>query len=82
MSFLIISINVVMVLLVIGIGGGIMPAKSFSGAVVVLHKIVGITLPTPEKERIVAVIWIASALIIADGTLFLMVLLTRSVFKG
>jgi len=74
--------NVVLVILAIVIAAGILPAKTFSGAVTVLHKTIGITLPSPEKERTVAVIWIASMLLIGDGMLLLLFLLTGPVAKG
>ena len=82
MFFVIIAINVVMVLFALGIASGILPAKVFSGAVTVLHKTVGITLPTPDKERTVAVIWVGSMIAIGDGILVLLVALTGAVFKG
>ncbi|HWZ82561.1 MAG TPA: hypothetical protein VNW47_08055 [Terriglobales bacterium] len=82
MFFLILTINVVMVLFALGIGSGILPSKVFSGAVTVLHKTVGITLPTADKERTVAVIWLGSMIVIGDGILFLLVALTGAVFKG
>jgi hypothetical protein len=47
-----------------------------------LHKTIGITLPSPEKERMVAVIWIASMIVIGDGMLFLLLFLTSAVVKG
>lgn len=75
----IVTINVLIVLLALGIASGILPAKVFSGAVTVLHKTVGITLPTPDNERTVSVIWIASLLIIGDGILFLLFFFARSV---
>jgi hypothetical protein len=62
-----IAINIVMVLLALGIGGGIFPARVFSGMIGVLHKTIGITLPSPEQERMVAAIWIASMIVIGDG---------------
>jgi hypothetical protein len=74
--------NTLMVLLVVGIAAGILPAKIFSTAITVLHKTVGISLPTPDKERVVAVIWLASALLIGDGTLFLLLVLAHSVAGG
>ena len=77
-----IAINVVMVLLALGIGSGIFPAKLFSGMIGVLHKTIGITLPSPEQERMVAVIWIASMIVIGDGMLFLLLFLTGAVVKG
>jgi hypothetical protein len=78
----IVAINVVLVVLAIVIATGILPAKAFSGAVTVLHKTIGITLPSAEKERTVAVIWIASMLLIGDGMLLLLVDLTGSLTKG
>ena len=78
----VIAINVVLVLFALGVAGGVVPAKIFGGMVGVLHKTIGITLPSSEKERMVAVIWIASMIVIGDGMLFLLVFLTRSVVKG
>ena len=78
----ILTANVVLMVLAIGIATGILPAKTFSGAVTVLHKTIGITLPSPEKERTVAVIWIASMLLIGDGMLLLLFLLTGNTTKG
>lgn len=75
----VLAANIAMVLLALGIGSGIVPAKVFSGAVTVLHKTVGITLPSPDKERTVAVIWIASMIVIGDGILLLLIFLTRAV---
>ena len=77
----VIAINVVMFLLALGIVSRVLPAKMFSGMIDVLHKTIGITLPTPDQERTVAVIWIASMIVIGDGILFLLVFLTSTV-KG
>jgi hypothetical protein len=78
----ILAANVALVLLALGIGSGILPANMFSGAVTVLHKTIGITLPSPDKERTVAVVWIASLLVIGDGILFLLIFLTTGVGKS
>ena len=78
----ILAINVVIVLLGAGIASGVLPAKWFSGAVTVLHKTIGITLPSPDKERAVAVVWIASVIVIGDGILLLLVFLARVVGRG
>jgi len=77
----VIASNVVLVLLALGIAGGVVPAKVF-GMVSVLHKTIGITMPSPEKERTVALIWIASMIVIGDGMLFLLLFLTGAVVKG
>ncbi len=77
----IIAANVMLVLLAAAIASGILPARTFSGAVTVLHKTIGITLPSPDKERIVAVIWIASMLVIGDGILGLLLFLASTVIR-
>jgi len=48
----------------------------------VLHKTIGIILPSLEKERTVAVIWIAFMIVIGNGMLFLLLFLTSAVVKG
>jgi hypothetical protein len=77
-----IAINVGIVLLGLGIASRVVPTKVVSGMIGVLHKIVGITLPPPEKERTVALVWIGSALVLGDGMLLLLVFITRAVVKG
>jgi hypothetical protein len=42
-----------------------------------LHKTIGITTPSPEQVRLVALIWIGSAIIIVDGCLFLLLFITN-----
>jgi hypothetical protein len=77
----IITANVVMLLLASGIASGIMPPRTLGGALAILHKTVGITLPEPGKERSVAVLWVVSMIAIGDAMLFLLLLLTKSVFR-
>jgi len=78
----VVAINVVMVLFAVGIASRVVPAKMFGGMVSVLHKTIGITMPSPEKERAVALIWIVSMIVIGDGMLFLLLFLTGAVVKG
>jgi len=62
--------------------GRLCTCKHVGGMVAVLHKTIGITLPSPEKERAVALIWIVSMVVIGDGMLFLLLFLTGAVVKG
>jgi hypothetical protein len=78
----VLAMNALMVLLGLGIASGLLPRRMFSGMVGVLHKTIGITLPSPAKERTVALLWIASMLVIGDGMLFLLVFLAGAVVKG
>jgi hypothetical protein len=68
--------NVVMVLLGLAVGGSLVPPKLLSDMLAYLHATVGITTPAPEKVRMVALIWIASLIVIVDGLLLLLVVLT------
>jgi hypothetical protein len=75
----VIAVNVGMVLLALGIAGGVVPVKIYGGMVSVLHKTIGITLPTAEKQRAVALIWIASMIVIGDGMLLFLLFLVSTV---
>ena len=77
----VIAVNVVMVLLALGIAGGFVPPKMFGGMVGVLHKTIGITLPSPEKERAVAFIWIVSMILLGDGMLLFLFLVLNTVSR-
>ena len=78
----IVAVNIVMVALALGIAARIVPARMFGGMVSVLHKTIGITLPSPEKERAVALIWVVSMILLGDGMLFLLLFIARTVVKG
>jgi len=68
--------NALMVLVGAGIGSQVVPTKFFRGLLTMLHNTVGITTPSPDKERMVAVIWIATVTLIVDGMVFLLLFLT------
>jgi hypothetical protein len=68
--------NVLMVLLGLGVASPVVPAKLLSDMLGYLHTMIGITTPAPDKVRMVVLIWVASMIIIVDGLLLLLVLLT------
>ena len=68
--------NVLMVLLGLGVASPVVPAKLLGDMLGYLHTTIGITTPAPEKVRVVVLIWVASVIIIVDGLLLLLVVLT------
>ena len=73
----IIIFNVLMIALAGSAASGLVPASRIGSTLEWLHAIIGITSPPREKSRLFALVWIGSALLIADGLLFLLVFLTR-----
>jgi len=69
--------HAVMVLLGLGIVSRVVPPPLVSDMLGYLHKTIGITTPPPELVRMVALIWIGSVIVIADGCLFLLVFIAR-----
>jgi hypothetical protein len=72
----VIAFNAVMVLLGLGVATRVVPVKLLSDMLGYLHTTIGITTPSPDKVRMVVLIWIASLILLVDGLLFLLVLLT------
>jgi hypothetical protein len=72
----VIVFNVVMVLLGLGVASRVVPEKLLSDLLGYLHTTIGITTPSPDKVRMVVLIWIASLILIVDGLLALLVFLT------
>ena len=42
-----------------------------------LHKVIGITTPSLEQVRMVALIWIVSTVVIVDGCIFLLLFIAK-----
>ena len=66
----IVIFNAVMILLAGGIASRIVPPSLYAGLLEALHVTVGITTPTREKLRRVAVLWITVITLLADGLVF------------
>jgi hypothetical protein len=67
----VIVFNILMLLLGAAILAGLVPARWFASFMDLLHNTIGITSPTQNQVRLALLIWIASTLIILDGTLYL-----------
>jgi len=75
----VVAFNVLMVLLGIAVASPVVPVKRLGDLLGYLHTIIGITTPAPDKVRMVALIWVASLIVIVDGLLLLLVVLTSIV---
>ncbi len=74
----IVIIHALMILLGVGIIIRLVPEESVANALSYLHKTIGISTPPKAQTRAIALVWIGSALIIADGCLLLLVLVASS----
>ena len=72
----IVVFHALMLLLGLGIVSRAVPAVLVGDLLGYLHKAIGITTPSLEQVRTVALIWIGSTIIIVDGCLFLLVFIT------
>ncbi|MGB6384533.1 MAG: hypothetical protein WBD25_21475 [Terriglobales bacterium] len=68
----IIMFHVLMLLLGLSILTRFVPASRVSNMLGYLHKAIGITTPSANHVQMVALIWIGSIIIIADGCLFML----------
>jgi hypothetical protein len=73
----ILGFHALMLLLGVGIACRWVPEQPVRSLLGYLHKTIGITTPSPQQERMIAIIWLASVVVIADGCLFLLVSITK-----
>jgi hypothetical protein len=72
----IVAFHIVMLALGLAVGTRVVSPQVVSGLVGYLHKSIGITMPAVEQVRMVALIWIASVVVIVDGSLFLLLFIS------
>lgn len=68
--------HVLILLLALGVATRTISALFVGNALGYLHKSIGITTPSRQQVRTVALIWIGSAILLVDGCLFLLVFIT------
>lgn len=73
----VIVFHVVMLLLGLGIVARFVPVHRIANALGYLHNTIGITTPSLEQVRMIALIWLGSTVIIVDGCLLLLVFIVR-----
>jgi hypothetical protein len=73
----IVLFHLLMLVLGLSIGTGIVRLQLVSDLLGYLHNTIGITTPSLENVKMIALIWIGSLIIIVDGCIFLLVSITR-----
>ena len=68
--------HVLMFLFGLGILTKVVPQKPISSALDYVHKTIGITTPSVELTRVIALVWIGSTVIIVDACLLLLLFIT------
>jgi hypothetical protein len=72
----ILTFHVVLALLAAAIATKVVRPEQVGTTLGYLHNAIGITTPSADKVRTVALIWIGCAIIVVDGCLFLLVFIT------
>lgn len=72
----IVVFNVVMLAIAAAVGSGLVPANLNRAALDWMHNTIGITAPPEHRERMVALVWIGSTIVIVDGVLLMLVFFT------
>ena len=73
----IVVFHVVLLLLGLGILSRVVPLEVVGDALGYLHTTIGITTPPAGQVRMIALIWIGSTIVIADGCVLLMLLIAK-----
>jgi len=73
----IIAFHVLMMLLALGIATQLIPVRLVGNFLGYVHNTIGITTPSQEKVKTIALIWIGTTVVIVDGCIFLLVSITR-----
>jgi hypothetical protein len=74
---IIIAFHVLMLLLALGTVTQFIPVRLVGTFLGYLHNTIGITTPSVEKVKMIALVWIGSITFIVDGCIFLLVSITR-----
>jgi hypothetical protein len=74
----ILTFHVVLALLAVAIATRVVRPDRVGTTLGYLHNSIGITTPSADKVRMVALIWIGSAVIIVDGCLLLLVFIAST----
>jgi hypothetical protein len=74
---IIVVFHVLILLVGLGIVSRVVPTQLVSDMLGYLHKTIGITTPSPTQVRMVGLIWIGSVIVIVDGCLLLLLLITN-----
>jgi hypothetical protein len=73
----IIVFHILTLVLGLAIAGRTVPPQRVGNMLGYLHKTIGITTPSVEQVRMVALIWIGSIVAIVDGCIFLLLFIAK-----
>lgn len=73
----IIAFHILSTILAIGVMARLIPQTVVSDALGYLHSTVGITTPPAQRARTFALVWLGSTVVIVDGCLALLFLITK-----
>jgi hypothetical protein len=76
------AFHALMLLLAFGVVTRVIPLHSVITILGYLHNSIGITTPPEQQVRTIALIWLASIVVLVDGCLFLTVFLTSLAHAG
>jgi hypothetical protein len=72
----IVAFHVLMLLLALCVVGRVVPEEVVGDILGYIHKTIGITIPSVEMTRGIALIWLGSTVIIVDGCVLLLFFIT------
>jgi len=75
----IVVFHVLTLLLGLGIASRAISEQRIADALGYLHNTIGISTPPLEKVRMIALIWVGTTVVIVDGCLLMLVVITRIV---
>lgn len=76
----IVAFHLVMLLLAAVIATGVVSSGRVGDALIYVHKSIGVTAPSDQQVKMVALIWIGSLVAMVDGCLLLLVTVARFLF--
>ena len=75
----IIVFHALMLLVGLGVATRLIPEQLIVDSLSYLHTTIGITTPQPQQSRMIALIWIGSTVVIVDGCVLLLLIVTSLV---
>jgi hypothetical protein len=72
------AFHVLMLLLGSAVLTRVVPERRVANLLGYFHKSVGITTPSPQQVRMVALIWIGLTIVMVDGCIFLLVFIASA----
>jgi hypothetical protein len=72
-----IAFHILMLALGLVVGSRLVAPERVASLLGYVHKSIGISTPTPDQVRVVALIWIGCLVVVVDGFLFVLLFITH-----